>query len=50
MLILSIIAVSALVILGAVFFVECKVVQDLPDSNVFKIWWRANVIEKDLES
>ena len=50
MLVLSIIALSVLVVLGAVFFIECKIIGDLPDQNVFKKWWRLYIIGKDLES
>lgn len=49
MLVLSIIAAIMLVIMGAVLFVECKVVEDLPEDNEFKKWWRRHIMDADPE-
>ena len=49
MLVISIIVLICLFTIGAVFYVECKIVEDLPESNGFKKWWRAHIIAPDLE-
>jgi hypothetical protein len=33
--------------MGAMLFVECKIVVDLPENNEFKKWWRKNIITPD---
>ena len=47
MFILSIIMLISLFLIGAVFFIDCKIVDDLPKDNGFKKWWRANIIAQD---
>ena len=49
MLIFSILMLASLLLVGAVFFVECKIVNDLPEENDFKKWWRNNIIGPDPE-
>ena len=44
MLIITILAFISLSLMGAVIFVECKIVVDLPENNEFKKWWRKNII------
>lgn len=44
MLILSIFALCSLFLIGAMMFIECKIVEDLPDDNSFKKWWRKHLI------
>ena len=44
MLIISIIALTSLFLMGAILFVECKIVSDLPENNEFKKWWREYLI------
>ena len=45
MLVFSIIALISLTLIGAVLFVDCKIVSDLPDSNEFKKWWKKHLID-----
>lgn len=47
MLIISIIALSFLFLLGAIHFIDCKIIDDLPASNRFKKWWRDHIIAPD---
>jgi len=47
MIIITILAACSLFLTGAVFYIECKIVEDLPDSNAFKKWWRKHVIYAD---
>ena len=49
MLIISIIALTSLFLVGATFFIECKIVNDLPEDNGFKRWWRNNIVGPDPE-
>jgi len=44
MIVLTLIALTSVLIIGAVFFIECKIVEDLPESNSFRKWWRRNII------
>lgn len=47
MLILNIIALTILFSVGAVFFIEYKIVEDLPETNSFKRWWREHIIDTE---
>jgi hypothetical protein len=47
MIVPTLIALASILLIGAVFFVECKIVEDLPESNSFKKWWRRNIIAPD---
>jgi hypothetical protein len=47
MFILSIIMLICLFLLGAVLFIDCKIVDDLPENNGFKKWWRNHIIAPD---
>jgi hypothetical protein len=47
MLVITLIALLSVFVLGAIFFIDCKIVEDLPESNSFKRWWRQNVIASD---
>jgi hypothetical protein len=49
MFIISIIALIGLLITGAIMFVDCKIIDDLPESNSFKKWWRRHIVAPDLE-
>lgn len=49
MFIFSIIVLAFLVFMGAVFFIECKIVEDLPENNEFKKWWRKHIMAPDPE-
>lgn len=40
MLVLSIIVLSGLLLLGALKYIECEIISDLPDDNEFKQWWK----------
>lgn len=44
---LSIIMLIGLFLIGAVFFIECKIVDDLPEKNQFKKWWRRHIMAPD---
>lgn len=43
MLILSILALCSVLFMGAVMFIECKIIKDLPEDNKFKEWWRKHI-------
>jgi hypothetical protein len=47
MFILSIIMLISLFLIGAVFFIDCKIIDDLPNNNGFKRWWRDHIIAPD---
>lgn len=47
--ILTLIALSSIFSIGAIFFVECKIVEDLPETNSFRRWWRRHIIDKEPE-
>jgi hypothetical protein len=47
MLIFSMLCLIFLVAIGAILFIDCKIVDDLPEDNTFKIWWRNHVIAPD---
>lgn len=44
MLVFSILALSSILIMGAVMFIECKIVEDLPEDNSFRKWWRNHIV------
>lgn len=44
---ITIISLASVLLIGAIFFIDCKIVEDLPDSNSFKKWWKRNVIDKE---
>lgn len=44
MLIITILAFISIFLMGAVMFVECKIVADLPEDNEFKKWWKKHLI------
>jgi hypothetical protein len=41
---LSIIILISIFLIGAVFFIDCKIIEDLPDDNECKKWWRNHII------
>ena len=47
MLIISTLALTSLFLMGAILFIDCKIVVDLPENNEFKKWWRKNIIAPD---
>jgi hypothetical protein len=46
---LSIIMLISILLMGAILFIDCKIVDDLPKSNKFKRWWRDHIIAPDLK-
>jgi len=44
MFIFSIIVLIGFILIGAILFVDCKIVDDLPESNEFKKWWKKHII------
>jgi hypothetical protein len=44
MLVLTFLALTSILVIGIVMFIECKVIDDLPENNSFKKWWRSNVV------
>ena len=46
---LSIIMLISIFLMGAILFIDCKIVDDLPKSNKFKRWWRDHIIAPDLK-
>lgn len=44
MLVLSIFALISILTMGAVMFIECKIVEDLPEENKFKKFWRKHIV------
>lgn len=49
MLVLSILALISIFTLGAAMFIEFKIVEDLPENNNFKKWWRKHIVGGGLE-
>ena len=45
MLIISIIALISLFLMGAMLFIDCKIVEDLPNDNEFRKWWKKHLID-----
>lgn len=45
MLIISIIALISLFLMGTMLFIDCKIVEDLPNDNEFKKWWKKHLID-----
>jgi len=37
-------ALASVLFIGAVMFIDCKIVEDLPEDNKFRKWWRKNVV------
>jgi len=46
---LSIITLICISLIGAVFFIDCKIIEDLSESNKFKKWWRTYIMVSDLK-
>lgn len=47
MLAFSIFCLGGLFIIGAILFIDCKIVDDLPENNGFKKWWKKHLIDID---
>ena len=47
MLTVTILAFISLFLMGAVLFIDCKIVEALPEDNEFKKWWRKNMVGID---
>lgn len=47
MLAITIFAFSSLFVIGAILFIDCKIVSDLPEDNSFKKWWKKHIIAPD---
>ena len=45
MLILSILALCSVFFIGAVMFIDCKIVADLPEDNKFRKWWKRHIAD-----
>jgi hypothetical protein len=46
MLAFSIFCLSSLFIIGAILFIDCKIIEDLPENNEFKKWWKKHIIAR----
>jgi len=44
---LSIIMLISIFLMGAILFIDCKIIEDLPDDNECKKWWRNHIIAPD---
>jgi membrane carboxypeptidase/penicillin-binding protein len=44
MFILAMLSLFIILVMGAIYYLECNVVEDLPDSNKFKRWWRKHLV------
>lgn len=49
MLVFSILALTSILFIGAVMFIEAKIVEDLPENNEFRKWWREHIVSKGPE-
>jgi len=47
MFIFSMICLGFLLIIGVVLFIDCQIVEDLPEDNSFRRWWKEHIIEQD---
>lgn len=47
MLAITIFALTSLFIIGAILFIDCKIIDDLPEENSFKKWWRKHIMAPD---
>jgi hypothetical protein len=47
MLIFSMICLGFLILIGAILFIDCQIVEDLPEDNSFKQWWKRHIIAPD---
>ena len=45
---LTVVIFALITMLGAVLYIECNIVQELPEANKFKKWWRKNVVRYSL--
>jgi hypothetical protein len=45
MLTCSLLVLCSLLLVGAILFIDCKIVDDLPESNGFKKWWKKHLID-----
>lgn len=41
---LTVVSFISIAVIGAVFYIECRIVQDLPNDNRFRKWWRKHVV------
>lgn len=44
MFLLSVISLVLLAVIAGTFFVECKLISQLPTTNSFYRWWRKHII------
>ena len=49
MLTLACLSLVSILIMGTIMFIENKIVDDLPEDNGFKKWWRKYMIAEDKE-
>ena len=47
MFIFSMICLGLLLLMGAILFIDCQIVDDLPEDNSFKKWWRKHIMAPD---
>jgi hypothetical protein len=49
MLVVTLLAFCSIIVIGAIFFIECKIIEDLPEDNTTKKWWRKHIIAPNPE-
>lgn len=43
---LTCMAFISIILMGAIMFIEHKIVADLPEDNSFKLWWRRHIVDR----
>jgi len=49
MFMLAILSFVFLILIVAFYYIESKIIDDLPDTNGFKRWWRRHLVGDDPE-
>ena len=47
---ITIIALASIFLIGAMLFIDCQIVSDLPETNRFKRWWSKHIIAPNPEA
>jgi len=47
MLLFSIFCLTICFLVGGILFIDCKIVDNLPETNKFKLWWKKHLIDID---
>lgn len=47
MLFFSIFCLAACFLIGGILFIDCEVVDKLPETNKFKQWWKKHLMDID---